>query len=450
MASNSGDHRQGLLARLAAGAIKRPLVGGAVGAFGLKLVNMALTLGTSVLLARLLGADAYGMYAFAIACVTLLEVPAQLGLPTLLVRWTAAYAATAEWRRLRGLVRRASQITAIGLIIIVAILAGMLFMLAANFEAEAVNTAAWALALVPLVVLGALRAAVLRGLHHVVLSQVSSMLVRPALFLLLLALVALGFGSRLTPSTAMALQVTATGAAFLLGLWWLWQRIPAPLRAAAPIYETRQWIRSAMPLMLVGSIGVLNSQVDILMLGLLRTSEEVGIYRVAVQAGNLVAFAATGISLVIAPTLSRLHVEGDFCGLQRVMTRSAQAGLFLFALPVALILIVFGDALLPVVFGSAFGAAYGPLAIICLGQLINAAAGSVGVLLSMTGHERDTAFGLSAAMMLNVPMNLALIPLFGASGAAAATTASIAVWNGFLAFSVYRRLAIRPTAFVRA
>src|SRR5688500_8840376 len=94
--------RQELLVRLAAGTLKRRLVGGAVGAFGLKIANTALILCTSALLARLLGAESYGMYALAIACVTLLEVPAQLGLPTLLIRWTAACAATADWPRLRG------------------------------------------------------------------------------------------------------------------------------------------------------------------------------------------------------------------------------------------------------------------------------------------------------------------------------------------------------------
>lgn len=68
----------------------------------------------------------------------------------------------------------------------------------------------------------------------------------------------------------------------------------------------------------------------------------------------------------------------------------------------------------------------------------------------MTGYERDTAWGLTAAVMLNVPMNLALIPVFGMSGAAGATAATFVFWNAVLATRVYRRLGIRPTAFTHA
>jgi O-antigen/teichoic acid export membrane protein len=42
-----------------------------------------------VLLARMLGAEGYGIYAYAFALVTLLAMPAKAGLPQLVVRETA-------------------------------------------------------------------------------------------------------------------------------------------------------------------------------------------------------------------------------------------------------------------------------------------------------------------------------------------------------------------------
>lgn len=429
--------------------LEHPLVGSAVAAFSLKMVNTALSLGTSVLVARLLGADSYGMYAFAIACVTLLEVPAQLGLPTLVVRLTAAYAATGEWSRLRGLLRRAGQITIAGQVLLAGSLGVALLIFSDRFDREAFHTALWALALMPLVVLGTLRAAALNGLHHVLLSQIPSLLVRPGLFLALLGLTAFGLQWKLTPSAALALQVAATSGAFLLGLWWLWRRMPAPLKTATPTYQTAQWMRSAWPLMLIGGIGVVNSQVDILMLGVLRTPEEVGVYRVAIQVANLVGFASAGINVVIAPTLSRLHVEGARRRLQRVMTRSTQAAFFLFALPVGLTLMLAGGELLPLVFSQSFAAGQAPLSILCIAQLATAGTGAAGLLLSMTGHEKDVARGLALAAILNVCLNAVLIPRFGMEGAAAATATSQVLWSVALGAHVYWRLAIRPTAFVR-
>src|SRR5680860_1330791 len=68
------------------GGVKAEIAGGATGSFFLKAVGMLLRFGVGVVLARLLGADGYGIYAYAMALVGLMQVPVQLGLPNLLVR----------------------------------------------------------------------------------------------------------------------------------------------------------------------------------------------------------------------------------------------------------------------------------------------------------------------------------------------------------------------------
>ncbi len=87
------------------------------------------------------------------------------------------------------------------------------------------------------------------------------------------------------------------------------------------------------------------------------------------------------------------------------------------------------------------------LAVLAIGQLINAGLGAVGFLLTMTGHERETARVLWQTTALNVVLNLALIPLFGAVGAAIASSTSLAIWNVVLARLAWRRLGLNTTAF---
>jgi ABC-type sugar transport system permease subunit len=55
----------------------------------LKSANTLLGFVTTVLLARLLGAEGYGIYAYALALVSLLAMPAHAGLPNLVLRETA-------------------------------------------------------------------------------------------------------------------------------------------------------------------------------------------------------------------------------------------------------------------------------------------------------------------------------------------------------------------------
>ncbi|MGH2542589.1 MAG: polysaccharide biosynthesis C-terminal domain-containing protein, partial [Ardenticatenaceae bacterium] len=165
-----------------------------------------------------------------------------------------------------------------------------------------------------------------------------------------------------------------------------------------------------------------------------------------VQGATLVAFTLTAANMVLAPYIAQLYAAGDNTRLQHMVTRGAQV-ILLTALPVAGTFIFFGEPILASVFGDAYRAGAAALAILCLGQLVNAGAGSVGLILNMTGHERDTAVGVAAAAAANLILNLILIPRFGIEGAAVATAVSLATWNVLLCRRVYRRVGIRSAAF---
>jgi O-antigen/teichoic acid export membrane protein len=78
--------------------------------------------------------------------------------------------------------------------------------------------------------------------------------------------------------------------------------------------------------------------------------------------------------------------------------------------------------------------------------MANVATGSVGVLLVMTGHQRDAALGTAAGAGLNVLLAVALIPPLGVLGAAIAAAASNVVSNGLLVIAVRRKLRLDSTA----
>ena len=119
------------------------------------------------------------------------------------------------------------------------------------------------------------------------------------------------------------------------------------------------------------------------------------------------------------------------------------------ALPVVALFWIYGKDIVILVFGGEFREACTPLVILSLGQLINAAAGSVGFILNMTGHERDTAVGVTIAAAVNIVLNWLLIPRYQAVGAAWATGVSLMVWNVLLVYAVYRRTGLQSTALGR-
>jgi O-antigen/teichoic acid export membrane protein len=101
------------------------------------------------------------------------------------------------------------------------------------------------------------------------------------------------------------------------------------------------------------------------------------------------------------------------------------------------------------VFGPEFERGSTALSILLVGQVVNVAAGPVGVLLTMTGHEKRVAAAVGASACCNLLLNLLLIPRFGIEGAAVASAVSLILWNAAMLLWSLRRLRINPTVFGR-
>jgi O-antigen/teichoic acid export membrane protein len=427
-----------------ASTLKGRLARSASGSFGLRIASTGLSFITGVLLARLLGATGYGTYTYAMAWVGLLAVPGALGLDKLLVREVAVYETKSEWCLMKGLLRWANQavlIVSLG----VALLAALICSIFASSQDSLVLISFWiAMISLPLLTLTRLRQAVLKGLNRVIAGQVPEMLIQPILFICFIGVAYLLLGKNLTTPWTLGINIAATGIAFIVGTAVLLKTLPHPIKETPPSYKIREWMKSALPFMLITSMQIINARTDLLMLGAMKGPKEAGIYAVANRGAELITFILLAVNTALAPTVASLHAAGDMKKLQDVVTKSTRI-ILLFSLPIGLALIVFGHWFL-ILFGEAFTQGRNPLAILSLGQLINASMGSVGPLLVMTGHERNVATGVGISAALNIILNVLLIPRWGVTGAATATASSMITWNILLAVWVYRTIGIHSTA----
>src|SRR5690554_6430006 len=118
--------------------------------FTLKASSAGLGFLSTVLLARLLGAEGYGIYAYAYALVMLLAMPATAGLPNLVIRETAKGLASGHPEAVKGVWGWAGRVVAV-LSLAVALIAGpLLIRWQGGLHTPAGQTMAWALVLVPL------------------------------------------------------------------------------------------------------------------------------------------------------------------------------------------------------------------------------------------------------------------------------------------------------------
>lgn len=426
--------------------LRSHLIKGAIGSFILKSCGLLLQLTAGIFIARSLGASGYGTYAYALAIINLLTIPTVMGLPQLITRNVAIYHVKNEFGLMRGLLVRSNQAVFI-LSLIMAFIALFISLTIINGSDKIrLQTFLISLILLPILALKNLRMAALRGLKHVVLSLMPETLFRPGFFIIFLLMGIVFLPSGMSPQKVMIFQVSAASIAFFLGVVFLLRALPENTKTTVSQFETRTWLKSAIPFMFLGAMQIVNKQTDIVMLGIFRSIEQVGIYRAVVQGATLVAFVLTAVNVVLLPTVAGLHAKGDKKRLQRIVTYSARA-ILAATFPIILVFVFWGRWLLVTFFGQEFGDGTTALSILCIGQLVNASMGSVALILNMTGHERDAARGVAIAAVLNIFINALLIPKFGMEGAAAASTISLITWNVFMFFWVYKRIGVVSIAF---
>ena len=158
-----------------------------------------------------------------------------------------------------------------------------------------------------------------------------------------------------------------------------------------------------------------------------------------------ISFFLTAVNAVAAPRIAALHAQGKRAELQTLVSTMAH-WIFWPALATSAAAIIFGLTILAM-FGPAFSAGYDALVILVCGHLVRASTGLVSDLLGVTGHQDENAWVLAWSALLNVILNVLLIPRFGIVGAATATAVTMAFWNVWLWLLARGRVGVDPSVF---
>ena len=416
------------------------LAGGATVAAAIHGLNVTFNYLLTVSLARWLSGTEFGNYAFALNLALLLAGVAGLGLPFAVLRFVPQYEGVGDLPRARGVVAQTWLLT---------ILSGIAFMvvgcvLVLAFQPGSMTALILAMLLLALIAVANYQTELARSLHKLLLAYLPFRALWPAVvlglvFLLYHLAVPLDSCIVLSLSLAVLLLIVVGQAKYLRGLH------KDKFGHVQPQTETRYWLRVATPLwILVLGTGLLRT-VDILILGLFVEPEQVGLYYGATRAAALVGFALFAVNAVVAPLISRLYHSGDTRQLRGVAAHAAQM-VFWPTLCCAIGMLLFGDHILAL-FGDEFRAVKPVLMVLTVGHLFNASVGPVGHFMNLTGNQTTSAKVFFAAGILDVVLNLLLIPPLGLLGAAIATATSVVAWNVLLTIFVVKRLQVDPTIF---
>ena len=416
------------------------MVRGTIGSLAVKVAATGLTVLSAGILGRLLGPEGYGAYAYAISWVTLLSFAAVMGLDVLAIREITKALVKKEWGVLRGFLSWSRWIVALAGGTLAVCMAAVLWLFQGSL-APSVTVVLWtAVPILPILALLRIHLGAVQGFGKVVQAQVPQMVLLPLALLILVGL--LWITHQLNALWAIGAYELASLLALAAGIWLL-ARAARLIPPATVVQHPRQWLCSASAFLFTGFAAVFNSQIGVILLGTMQGPKAAGIFDIVTKASSLVVFVLMAVNMPLGPAVTELYAKGDRIRLQRLATKSAWTSL-LGALPVAIGLIVLGPWLLGWI-GKGFAEGAAALSILCLGQVINAGAGSVGLILNMTGHERDAAKGIVIAAVMNATLCLVLIPMWGINGAAVAAAVSMISWNILLGIWVMKQVKINPT-----
>jgi O-antigen/teichoic acid export membrane protein len=163
------------------------------------------------------------------------------------------------------------------------------------------------------------------------------------------------------------------------------------------------------------------------MIGSMTNMQNVGVYQISAQISNLLFMILVIFDTVFGPQISKYYHANRLEELKKLYVQSTRllaAGSFL----LLFVMVVFSKYIL-LAFGKEFVEGQVSLILRGIGQFINVAVGSVWLMLAMTGKPKFQIYTNFLALILNIVLNLILIPKYGINGAAFASMVSIILVN---------------------
>ncbi|QKQ98772.1 oligosaccharide flippase family protein [Candidatus Nanohaloarchaea archaeon] len=226
--------------------------------------------------------------------------------------------------------------------------------------------------------------------------------------------------------------------AMVLGYYFLEKKVgPVITSDITPEYHRKKLLRFSSPLLLSGLIGTMMGWADTAFLGYYMTDLQVGLYNAALPTAMLILLPHKAIGSLALSSFSELK-ERDEQSIESSL-QTATRWVFSLVFPTFLILLLFSQQVLEVLWGDTYTRASLALSILATGYLFDALVGRVGSYLQAEGYTRYLLYNNIAALALNLILNVILIPIYGIVGAATATASSIILGNLLMFAEVWRK-----------
>ena len=377
-------------------------------------------------LARILGAANYGIFTYAFSWVFFLGSLSTMGLSSVLVREVIKYKTAKKTGYIHGLYNFSSISN-----LFITLIISLFFVLIVSIFVKDKNIAnALLLAIIALPIYGQLL--IMQSSHLGFLKVENSLIpyeiIRPLLMIIFIFFFVNFVQKNITVNKTIILNIISI--LFVIIISYLLLKKSLNFVKSKALYKNKQWLKYGFAFFLITVTTTINTRADILMLGMFGYAEKVGVYNIAVKFSQFIIIPLFISNKVIAPYISELSVsrKKELSKLIKKMTRLV----FFMGTIILLMIITLGEYVLDY-FGKGFDYGYISMLILGTGQIISVFFGPGNHILSMSKFEKTVLLGTISSTIINLLLNLILIPYFDITGAAIATSVS----NVFLSITLF-------------
>lgn len=413
-------------------------------AFLYRVGNMLAGYGLFIFISHFVGVDALGVFNISQAVLVILVMVGCIGFNTSIVRFVAEYRVKGWLSLIKSLYK---TIVKYALTVSLILAAGLYFsapyLAVHEWEDERlIIPLRITAATIPFSVLATINVEFIRGLKKVHISEFFRNLSFQAVAFIGTAVATLFVVDEKDPVLYYGLGAVLTliATAYFIRRFFSKEEQAKVPEEAPPAFSFKYHFLISVPMILTSFIQLINGKIDTVMLASFETTYDVGVFTMALKVSVITNFVIGAFKTIAMPKVSELFWSHKHAQLNNVMHYSTKV-IFLYALPITLILVIFPGFILGLI-KEDFIPGGRTLQIFAVTQLIHASAGMVPVFLNMSGNQAFFTKLVAVSAVLNIGLNIVLIPIYSLEGAAWATLVSTAFWIVAGAMFIYRKYGI--------
>lgn len=176
---------------------------------------------------------------------------------------------------------------------------------------------------------------------------------------------------------------------------------------------------------------------DIVFLKKFKGDETVAYYSIAMKILSILFMINNSVYISVSLKIAQLYTDNNIKELSKTLKQSTRM-IVLLTVPVVLFICLFSENIL-YFFGENYTQSKQALLILMMGQLLASFFGASAIYLNMTGRQSVFQIVLIFAVLLNLILNIVLIPMYSMTGAAIAFVSSLLFWNMVTAIIIYKK-----------